>query len=203
MKKGSQQGSVAAISPVIDWVAYRYLQTKLSRTINTFRQEALEFALQKLLSPLPRAASGKQLAMDLFRDGKRHAKIRRRTGGKHDLAENFFQEIFGANATEVQEDTPMVDPSGQLVKGFGRLTIQERTALYLRAVGYDSAELIQQHLHIGPRQFRNLLQSGRTKLQRTTGFEAACAAHQLSELPYNSSLLTLLENTLIIPTKVG
>jgi len=185
----------------IDWVAYDYLQKRHLKSTGHFQLEALDYAMDRVLEVPERSVTGVQLAEYLFRDGKRVIATRLKRNSKQNKAIDQFYDLQPTSVVSEILDSDRFSYANEVIrKALSSLTPKERTALYLRAAGYDSQEVIEDILHIGRRQYRNVLSQSRVKLEQFSGFKDSYFELIQNSDVFNekADVLTYLESLLSI-----
>lgn len=181
MAKSATSVERSAPDKPIDWEAYQILQLQTFKTSDPFILEVLDYALSKLLDSPNRVATGRQLANDLFRDGKRYVALRNKTTGKYFQSSAYFTELFCGNDIII-EGAPELQSSIDKVSGaINALPSKEKNALVLKLVNLDDETFIVTKLGVGKRQYRNLILNCRKKLTAISGFKEACEDLQFLE----------------------
>jgi hypothetical protein len=145
-------------SATVDWKAYRYLLRYATQARTPFSRHASEYGLTRLLDLPERQASGRRLARDLFRDGKRIEQHHNRRVTRELDAEIQDPTPFSSWETEVERSVGVVRQALQ------RVTRRQRRALVLNARGIFDVGIVREALGVGSRRYRGLVAEARTLL---------------------------------------
>lgn len=142
----------------VDWQAYRYLLKYATQARTPFSRHASEYGLTRLLDSPERQASGRRLARDLFRDGKR---IEQRSNSR----------LAGDLDEALQDPTPFYSWESEVERSVGvvrqalqRVTHRQRRALVLNARGIFDERIVREALGVGLRRYRGLVAEARNLL---------------------------------------
>lgn len=158
----------------IDWNAIIFLQRKRRVTRKGFNLDSIEYALDKLLQLPDRKSAGKQLAKDLFRDGKRVTASSQGLIGRSLINKQTYHYLEPKDVEQAPVKDASIHIAIQVVTlAFKNLSHREMLALQIRSRGNVSGIDIDQLLGVSTRQYRNILNQARASLRSYPGFTEA------------------------------
>ena len=190
MNKNYRASYVPTETQQVDWTAFEFLQEKRKSLFerelksNTyFKLDAIEYALDRVLEKPNRLATGEKLAKDLFRDGKRVVATQLARTATSKQRRDDYGYLQEKEDRQVEFEDRNFEKAIILVKSsFEALAKKEALALYLFTVGLTSEVEIKEFLNVSTRQYRNLLNQAKAKLNELPGFrEAFMLIHLQSE----------------------
>lgn len=190
INKTFRESYVPSQTQQVDWTAFEFLQEKrkslLERELKSntyFKLDAIEYALDRVLEKPNRLATGEKLAKDLFRDGKRVVATQLGRTDKSKARRDDYEYLQEKQDRQIELEDLNFEKAIILVKSsFQALPKKEALALYLFTVGLTSEAEIKEFLNVSTRQYRNLLNQAKAKLNALPSFrEAFLLIHLQSE----------------------
>lgn len=153
----------------VDWKAYHRLLKFTPEASSPFQRNASEYGLTRLLAQPARRSSSLQLALDLFRDGKRveqrhNVRTAIALDEQHPAPDSFFSWQF-----EVERAVVIVR------QALLRLAHRQCQALALNAQGIFDEDTVRRILGVGLRRYRSIVAEARRVLWSQREVEAAYA----------------------------
>lgn len=174
----------------IDWTAVEHLQKKREKSSDPYQIEAIENAIDSALKAPIRLSKAKVLCEDLFRDGKRKASQRYNANSKICVSVHQFlidneelEDVSIATSSNIKSALKIIK------EAFATLKDKEILALYLKISNKSTPFNIKEVLNVGYKQYTNLLNSGKIKLNQIASFNEAffivlinCEEHELIKI---------------------